>query len=257
MKGIKSPHYSQNIKYLRVSIQEASLFPQQQPLTEHSACRSLATDYEESEDKANSLSELPAAKHIPQQNEAAKTSVVIEVNNANSTKRSVYKGSKIGNLLKYITRKECKAVLNIIFKMKEVQNVLPWVVQNTINCEFDLYCKSPNSLKKTLLEDLKNLSNTVLANEVMSQCPIWFACGRGACGKVLKPCDFKIPNAIALSTAIVAQCRNKLSAVTHRICAILIHSSAKSSDFTRLNQLGICMSYHQKNHKASENGKIV
>ena len=147
MKGSKSPHYSQNIKFLRVSIQEASLFPQQQPLTEHSACWSLATDYEESEDKENSLSELPAAKHIQQQNEAAKTSVVIEVNYANSTKRSVYKGSKIGNLLKYITRKERKAVLNLIFKMKEVQNVLPWVVQNTINCEFDLYCKSPNSSK--------------------------------------------------------------------------------------------------------------
>ena len=122
--------------------------------------------------KENSLSELPAAKHVPQRNKSAETSVVIEVNYSNSTKRSEYEGSEIGNLLKYITRKECKAVLNIIFKMKEVQNVLPWVVQNTINCEFDLYCKSPNSLKKTLLEDLKNLSNTVLANEVMSQCPI-------------------------------------------------------------------------------------
>lgn len=120
-----------------------------------------------------------------------------------------------------------------------------------------IYIVSPQTRQRTLLEDLKNLSNTVLANEVMSQCPIWFACGRGACHKVLKPCDFKIPNAIALSTAIVAQCRNKLSAVTHRICVILIPSSAKSSDFTRLNQLGICMSYDQKNHKASENGKIV
>lgn len=75
--------------------------------------------------------------------------------------------------------------------MKEVQNVLPWAVQSTINREFDLYCKSPNLLKKTSPEDLKNLSNTVIANEVMSQCPIWFACARGACPKVLKPCDFK------------------------------------------------------------------
>ena len=58
------------------------------------------------------------------------------------------------------------------------------------------------------------MSNTELANEVTSRCPIWFASARGACGKVSKPCDFKISNAIALSTAIVARCRNnKLSAV--------------------------------------------
>ena len=54
-----------------------------------------------------------------------------------------------------------KAVLNIILKMEEVQNVLPWAVQSTINREFDLYCKSLKSLKKTSPEDLKNLSNTV------------------------------------------------------------------------------------------------
>ena len=144
----------------------------------------MATDYKESEDKENSLSELPAAKHVPQRNKPAETSVVIEVNYANSTKRSEYQGSEIGNLLKYITRKEWKAVLNIIFKMKEFQNILPWAVQSAINREFDLYCKSPNSLKRTSLEDLKNLSNTVLANEVMTQCPIWFACSRGACGSV-------------------------------------------------------------------------
>ena len=43
-------------------------------------------------------------------------------------------------MLKYITRKEWKAVLNIIFKMKEFQNVLPWAVQSAINREFELYC---------------------------------------------------------------------------------------------------------------------
>ena len=253
----KSPHYSQNKKYSRVSTQQALLFPEQhEALTEPTARRSLAIDYEESEDKENSLSELPAANHVPQRNKPAETSVVIEINYASSTKRSEYEGSEIGNLLKYITRKEWKAVLNIIFKMKEFQNVLPWAVQSAINREFDLYCKSPNSLKRTSPEDLKNLSNTVLANEVMTQCPIWFSCSRGACGKVSKPCDFKISNAIALSTAIVAKCRNnKLSAVAHRISAILIHSGAKSSDFTRLNRLGICMSHDQTIKKQVEMGK--
>ena len=253
----KSPHYSQNKKYSRVSTQQAPLFPEQhQPLTEPTARRSLATDYEESEDKENSLSELPTAKHVPQRNKPAETSVVIEINYGNSTKRSEYEGSEIGNLLKYITRKEWKAVLNIIFKMKEFQNVLPWAVQSAINREFELYCKSPNLLKRISPEDLKNLSNTVLANEVTSRCPIWFASARGACGKVSKPCDFKISNAIALSTAIVARCRNnKLSAVAHQISAILIHSGAKSSDFTRLNRLGICMSHDQTIKKQVEMGK--
>ena len=253
----KSPHYSQNKKYSRVSTQQAPLFHERhEPLTEPTARRSLVTDYEESEDKENSLSELPAAKHVPQRNKSSETSVVIEVNYSNSTKRSEYEGSEIGNLLKYITRKEWKAVLNIIFKMKEFQDVLPWAVQSAINREFDLYCKSPNSLKRTSPEELKNLSNTVLANEVMTQCPIWFACARGACGKVSKPCDVKISNAIALSSAIVGRCRNnKLSAVAHRISAILIHSGAKSSDFSRLNRLGICMSHDQTIKKQVEMGK--
>ena len=135
----KSPHYSQNKKYSRVSTQQAPLFPEQhQPLTEPTARRSLATDYEESEEKENSLSELPAAKRVPQRNKPAETSVVIEINYGDSTKRSEYEGSEIGNLLKYITRKEWKAV-NIIFKMKEFQNVLPWAVQSAINREFELY----------------------------------------------------------------------------------------------------------------------
>ena len=99
---------------------------------------------------------LNAAKHVPQRNKPAETSVVIEINYGNSTKRSAeYEGSEIGNLLKYITRKEWKAVLNIIFKMKEFQNVLPWAVQSAINREFDLYCKSPNLLKRISPEDLK------------------------------------------------------------------------------------------------------
>ena len=201
----------------------------------------------------NSLPEFGAAIQVPQRNKSAETSVVVEINYANCTKRSEYKGSKIGNLLKYITRKEWKAVLNIIFKMKEIQNVLPWAVQSTINREFDFYCKSPNLLKKTSPEDLKNLSHTAIANEVMNKCLIWFACARGTCAKVSKPSDFKISNAIALSTAIVARCRNnKLSAVAHRISAILIHSGAKSSDFTRLNRLGICMSHDQTIKKQVE-----
>lgn len=41
------------------------LFPEQQPLREPIARRSLTTGYE---DKENSLSELPVAKHLPQLN---------------------------------------------------------------------------------------------------------------------------------------------------------------------------------------------
>jgi len=64
----KSPHYSRTKKYFRVS-------------TQPTVCQSLAADCKMSEDKENSLLKLPAAKHVPQRNKPAETSVVIiEIN---------------------------------------------------------------------------------------------------------------------------------------------------------------------------------
>ena len=43
-----------------------------------------------------------------------------------------------------------------------------------------------------------------------------------------------------------------MSAYAHRISVILIHSGAKSQDFRRLNQLGICMSHGETIKKQKE-----
>ena len=103
--------------------------------------------------------------------------------------------------MKYITRNDWKAVVNILFKLKEVQNILPGAVQAATYREFDVYCKSLNTLKKSSPEELEKMSNAVIVKEVMSRCPIWFACARGACAKLSIPRDSKITNAIPLSTA--------------------------------------------------------
>ena len=77
---------------------------------------------------------------------------------------------------------------------------------------------------------MKNLSNTVIANEIMSQCPVWFTSARGACVRVSKPFDFKIKTPLLCQWLQLwhSAKKNKLSAVTHRISAILIHSGAKT-----------------------------
>ena len=43
-----------------------------------------------------------------------------------------------------------------------------------------------------------------------------------------------------------------MTAYAHRISVILIHSGAKSQDFRRLNQLGICMSHGETIKKQKE-----
>lgn len=256
----KSPHSSQNKKSARVSTctepaRSFPTFPEQQPSqSESRARRSLVLSG--SEDKENFLSDLTAVEHVPKRNRPAETSVFVDITYANSNKTAEYEGSEEGNLVQYIARQDWKAVVNILFKLKQVQNILPGAVQAAIYREFEVYCKSPNALKKSSPEEIENMSNAVIVEEVMSQCPIWFACARGACAKLSKPSDSKITNAIVLSTAILARCRNnKLSAVAHRISAILIHSGAKSSDFTRLNRLGICMSHDQTIKRQTKMGE--
>lgn len=148
--------------------------------------------------------------------------------------------------MKYVTRKDWKAVINILFKMKEVKAVLPGAFQAIVSQEVKEYCNSMNVLKKTSPEELEKLSNVSIVEELENHCPLWSASARAVCGKLSKPRDSKITNAIALSSAILARCRNrKMSAVAHRISAVLVHSGSKSSDFTRLNRLGLCMSHDE------------
>ena len=69
----------------------------------------------------------------PPRNRPSETSVVVEVNYHKSTRTVAYLGSKQGNLMKYVTRKDWKAVINILFKMKEVKAVLPGAFQAIVS----------------------------------------------------------------------------------------------------------------------------
>ena len=127
----ESPHCPQNKKSWQVSTQQAPLFPEQQPLREPISRRSLTTGYE---DKENSLSELPAVKHLPQLNKPWLKSI---------KPIPEYKGSEIWNL-KFAQVHHSQGVAMIIFNMEEFQNVLAWAVHSTINQKFDL-SKSPRT----------------------------------------------------------------------------------------------------------------
>ena len=83
----------------------------------------------------------------------------MELNYRNSTRTVAYDRSEQGNLVKYVTGKDWKAVINILFKMKEDKNVLPGAFQAIVSQEVKEYCNSMNVLKKTSSEELKKLSN--------------------------------------------------------------------------------------------------
>ena len=248
----KSPHSTQNKKLARPASSSEPSVPNQQPSSiarEVRARRSLALgsslDFLE---KENVFPFPPGLEDVadPPRNRSSETSVVVEVNYRNSTRTVAYDGSEQGNLVKYVTRKDWKAVINILFKMKEVKAVLPGAFQAIVSQEVKEYCNSMKVLKKTSPEELEKLSNVSIVEELENHCPLWSASARAVCGKLSKPRDSKITNAIALSSAILARCRNrKMSAVAHRISAVLVHSGAKSSDFTRLNRLGLCMSHDE------------
>ena len=131
----------------------------------------------------------------PPWNRPSETPVVVEENYHKSTRTVAYDGSKQGNLMKYITRKDWKAVINILFKMKEVKAVLPGAFRAIVSQEVKEYCNSMNVLKKTSPEELVKLSNVSIVEESENHCPLRSASAWVICGKLSKPRDSKITNA--------------------------------------------------------------
>lgn len=161
------------------------------------------------------------------------------------------------SLIKNIALKKWKVVANIILKHLQVQPHMLSALQTKISREFKDYCASDSSvLKATSPEDLISYSNKLVAQEVKVMCPFWHACVSGACGKKTESTPSKANNTIALVTAVPARFRNqRMCALAHRISAILVHSGAKSADFTRLNHLGLSMSHRATIRKQVEMGR--
>ena len=101
-------------------------------------------------------------------------------------------------------------------------------------------------------------TNKALLNEASRKCPIYYSCILGTAGLIgkKKEMDWKTVNATAAATAVLARKRNsRMSAFAYRMSSILLHSGAKSADFTRLNRLGIRMSHQETVRKQKEMGE--
>lgn len=152
------------------------------------------------------------------------------------------------DLIKNVCLRKWSAVANTVFKMKELQEDLRHFLSVFVAREFSSYCKGNNSILKSKTPDeYIAYSNKFVLEECRSWCPLWYASVTGACGvHKSKEKTIQATNNIALATATTARFRNReMSALATRISTVLLHSGAKSRDFTRLNKLGVCMSHKQ------------
>ena len=153
------------------------------------------------------------------------------------------------SLIKNIVLRNWKSAANIVMSHKDMEPFLRTALSSKVSSEFKHYCEGTNSiLKGTSPEELSAYSNRYVSQEVKVMCPFWHASVVGACGvHQHQDKELKASNAIALSTSATARSRNqRMSALASRISVILLHSGAKSQDFTRLNGLGVSLSQEKK-----------
>ena len=144
-----------------------------------------------------------------------------------------------------------------MFKHAELKVELESVLSKTVSKEMSGYCQSDSALKHGSADELSSFHNRVVVYEAKVFCPIWYACASGACdAHKSEEKRQKAINPLALVTAVMAKHRNRLmSAFAKRVSTILLHSGAKSQDFTRLNHLGLCTSHKQTIREQFEMGK--
>ena len=152
------------------------------------------------------------------------------------------------SLIKNVVLRKWKNVANIVLRHKDMEPFLRTALTSKVCSEFKQYCAVTNSiLKGTSPEELAAYSNRFVCQEVKVMCSFWFAGVVGACGVHKCPeKELKASNAIALVTSAASRSRNqRMSALAARISVILLHSGAKTHDFTRLNKLGVSLSHKQ------------
>ena len=162
-----------------------------------------------------------------------------------SGKRHKQAPKNVANIVKNFALGNFGTAVSLIFKCEELQPFLHGQVKSSISNELKEYCRSDNSLlKHTSPAELAAFSNKLVCHEVSVMCPLWNSAIRGAAGKGTKTKPEKAANVLALCSSALAKFRNeRMSALAYRISVVLLHSGAKSQDFTRLNHLGICMSH--------------
>ena len=149
------------------------------------------------------------------------TQIKVLIANPNGRIDSYYSFDKGTKSILNACRKNWSTVANMIMKHSHVQQELEEPLRKAVAGEFKEYCQDTTDsiLKKSSPEDLSAFSNTFLAHEVGTWCPLWMACLRGACNvKDLAEGNGKVINSVALLSAVAAKCRNpKMSAAAYRI----------------------------------------
>lgn len=124
--------------------------------------------------------------------------------------------------------------MNTLFNVDEALPHLQDAVTRAVNREFKGFCHSKSTLKMKSPE-----KNKSLLEEAAKKCPIYYSCILGTAGLISKQKeikDWKTIDTTAAATAVLARKRNaQMSASMYRISSILLHSGAKSADFTRRN----------------------
>ena len=174
-----------------------------------------------------------------------------------SGKKNMQVPDSVTNIVKNFAIGNFRAAVHLIFKCHELKSFVHEAVKTTISAELKEYCHSDNSLlKHTSPAELAAFSNKLVCHEVSVICPLWNSAIRAAagCDKAKNP--EQAVNVLALCSAALAKFRNeRMSAHAYRTSVILLHSGAKSQDFTRLNRLGICMSHGATIAKQKEMSK--
>ena len=142
---------------------------------------------------------------------------------------------------------------------EELQPSLRGQVKSSISNELKEFCRSDDSLlKHRSPAELAAFSNKLVCHEVSVMCPLWNSAMKGAAGRGTKTKPEKAANILALCSSALAKFRNeRMSPPAYRISVILLHSGAKSQDFTRLNNLGICMSHASTISKQKQSSIIL
>lgn len=226
-------------------------------------------------DRKGTTDELPIFQIFPQTDEIhTSTTKVVFIKSSGDISVRTPAMKKRQRLLKNIVLKNWKAVSNAVLADDDM---LPYVLETfgeKVSAEFKYLCGPADScLKHTTFEELSCYTNKVLVQEAKVYCPFWYhaVCGAARVNKAKrKECQSgfesrkqKATNRIALATATLANFRNPLMfALAKRISIILMHSGAKSQDFTRLQHLGISTSHKdliriQKSFSNNHDSKVV
>ena len=258
----KSPHGSQQPKSLKTS-EEMGEGRKRRPA--FGARRSLAME-PEIKDKVENVREDFLSEEMfinelttleSEESGKPKASVKVIVSDSRLTVRTPH-SSIAASMIKNIAQRKWQQVVNMLFKVEEARCHLQDAIRKAVNQEFKWFCSSNSTLAMKSPEQLVKFTNKSLLDETSQKCPIYYSCVLGTVGLIgkKKEMDWKTVNATAAATAVLAKKRNaQMSAFAYRISSILLHSGAKTTDFTRLNRLGICMSHKETVKKQTEMGE--